>query len=203
MLEEARAYLETDFRGRVDFVHCDLLDLSFDREFDGIFSTATFHWVLDHDHLFRNLYRALKPGGWLVAQCGGGKNIARVLARVEKLMAAPVYAAYFTGYQSVLEFSDAETAASHLRAAGFTDVETSLEEAPTTFASGPEFHQFVENVILRHHLQRIPDAAVREQFVTNLTSDFENDDPRFLIDYVRLNLRARRGLSRQSSVASR
>jgi trans-aconitate 2-methyltransferase len=192
MLDEARAYLDPGFRGRVEFVRCDLLELPFDREFDGIFSTASFHWVLDHDHLFRNLHRALKPGGWLVAQCGGGKNIARVLARAEPILHSPPYASYFSGYRFPWEFSDAETAAVRLKNAGFVEIETSLEEAPTKFASAGEFHQFVENVILRHHLQRIPDAAQRHQFMAELTNKFASDDPPFLIDYVRLNLRARK-----------
>ena len=203
MLNEARAYLEPDFRERVEFVRCDLLNLPFNREFDGVFSTASFHWVLDHDRLFRNLHRALKPGGWLVAQCGGGKNIARLVARAHGLMESPVFAQHFAGYQSPWEYSDAETAALRLKNAGFEQIETSLEEAPTQFLRAPEFHQFVENVILRHHLQRIPDASVREHFMTKLTSDFANDDPPFLIDYVRLNMKARRGYSRESPVSSR
>jgi trans-aconitate 2-methyltransferase len=193
MLNEARAYLEPDFHGRVEFVRCDFLDLPFDREFDGIFSTASFHWVLDHDRLFRNLHRALKPRGWLIAQCGGGKNIARLLARVYRLMESPAYAQCFAGYQSPWEYSDAETAALRLKNAGFEQIETNLEETPTQFSSAPEFHQFVENVILRHHLQRIPEAAVREEFMTELTNEFANANPSFLIDYVRLNMKARRG----------
>ncbi len=115
-------------------------------------------------------------------------------------MESPAYAQYFAGYESPWEYSDAETAAQRLKNAGFEQIETGLEEAPTKFPGAPEFHQFVENVILRHHLQRIPDAVVREQFMTKLASEFANDDPPFLIDYVRLNMKARRG--RQSLVAS-
>jgi trans-aconitate 2-methyltransferase len=196
MIDAARNYLEPDFGGRVEFVCCDLLDLSFENEFDGIFSTASFHWVLDHDRLFRNLYRALKPGGWLIAQCGGGKNIARLLARAERLMATEPYAQSFAGYESPWEYSDAETATTRLKNAGFDQIETNLEEAPTKFANAAEFRQFVENVILRHHLQRISDARERKQFMTTLTSEFANDHSPFLIDYVRLNLKARRDLSR-------
>ncbi len=118
-------------------------------------------------------------------------------------MESPAYAQYFAGYDSPWEYSDAENAATRLKNAGFEQIETGLEEAPTQFPSAPEFHQFVENVILRHHLQRIPDEAVRQRFMTQLTNDFANDDPRFLIDYVRLNIKAWRNLSRQSSVASR
>ncbi len=139
MIDAARNYLEPDFGGRVEFVCCDLLDLSFENEFDGIFSTASFHWVLDHDRLFRNLYRALKPGGWLIAQCGGGKNIARLLARAERLMATEPYAQSFAGYESPWEYSDAETATTRLKNAGFDQIETNLEEAPTKFANAAEF----------------------------------------------------------------
>src|SRR4051794_12784367 len=47
---------------------------------DIVFSTATFHWIADHDALFASLRQALRPGGRLVAQCGGAGNIASVHA---------------------------------------------------------------------------------------------------------------------------
>ena len=51
MLRVARENLGKDFGERVEFVAADLLALPFDQEFDGIFSTAAFHWVPDHDRL--------------------------------------------------------------------------------------------------------------------------------------------------------
>jgi trans-aconitate 2-methyltransferase len=192
MLNGARAYLEPDFGSRVEFACCDLLDLAFEREFDLIFSTASFHWVRDHDRLFRNLYRALRPGGWLIAQCGGGRNLARLLSRVARLMESSPYAKYFAGYPFPWEFSDAETAANRLRQAGFEQVETSLEEAPTQLPSAPEYQQFVESVILRSHLLQLPDAALRQQFLVALTQQAAVDDPPFLLDYWRLNLQGHR-----------
>ena len=192
MLETARAYLEPDFGSRVEFARCDLLELPFAGEFDLIFSTASFHWVLDHDRLFRNLYRALRPGGFLIAQCGGGNNLARLLARVVQLMESPAYAKYFVGYRFPWEFSDAETAANRMRKAGFEHVETSLEEAPTKFATAGEFQSFVESVILHRHLERLPQAELRQNFLAELTRQAANDNPPFLLDYWRLNLQGRR-----------
>src|SRR5262249_49167529 len=43
---------------------------------DVLFSTATFHWVPDHDALFSAIHSVLQPGGRLVAQCGGEGNVA-------------------------------------------------------------------------------------------------------------------------------
>ena len=194
MIDAARDYLQPDFGARVQFVRCDLLELAFDREFDGIFSTASFHWVLDHDRLFRNLYRALRPGAWLIAQCGGGRNLARLLGRVHALIESPAYAKYFVDYPFPWEFSDAETAAGRLRLAGFTEVETSLEEAPTSFPNEIEYQRFVESVILRNHLPRIPDSASRENFLAELTRQAATDDPPFVLDYWRLNLQGRKAV---------
>src|ERR1700756_4599455 len=59
MLSSAREHLSSDFGARVSLVACDLLHLPFERAFDGIVSTAAFHWVLDHDRLFANLRKGL------------------------------------------------------------------------------------------------------------------------------------------------
>src|SRR5438552_1886335 len=75
MLEAARANLEPDFPGRVEYLRLDLLDLDLTDVADLVFSTATFHWVPDHDRLFRNLATALRPGGRLAAQFGGKGNV--------------------------------------------------------------------------------------------------------------------------------
>jgi trans-aconitate 2-methyltransferase len=192
MLDAARAYLEPDFGSRVEFVRCDLLELPFECEFDLIFSTASFHWVLDHDRLFRNLYRALRREGSLIAQCGGGNNLARLLARVVRLMESPTYAKHFVGYRFPWEFSDAETAANRMRKAGFEQVETSLEEAPTRFETAGEFQRFVESVILHRHLERLPRAELRQNFLAEVTRQAANDNPPFLLDYWRLNLQGRK-----------
>ena len=74
MLSKAREHLAR-YGSRVSLIACDLLHLPFESSFDGIVSTAAFHWVLDNDRLFANLRRALVPGGWLEAQCGGGPNV--------------------------------------------------------------------------------------------------------------------------------
>jgi trans-aconitate 2-methyltransferase len=86
MLAEARKRLDR-FAGRVHFVEGDLLELSPDvlgqsAPVDAVLSTATFHWVLDHDRLFANLAAVMRPGAALEAQCGAAGNIARLLEAV-------------------------------------------------------------------------------------------------------------------------
>lgn len=192
MLEEARAHLGPRFGGQVRFVRADLAGLPFGESFDGIFSTAAFHWVPDHPRLFRSLYGSLKPGGWLVAQCGGGPNIARLMRRASVLMATEPYASYFSGWKDSKVFADDLTTAERLRAAGFADVETGLEPAPTVLSSADEFREFLTTVNMHSHLARLPEARLRRRFVEGLTEQAAADDPPYSLDYCRLNIRALR-----------
>jgi len=190
MLACARDYL-TPLGGTLLLVAADLQDLPFERVFDGIFSTAAFHWILDHDRLFRSLFRALRPGGWLLAQCGGGPNLARVRKRTDELAATAKYARCFDGFREPWTFNDAETAARILWRVGFTEVETSLEPALTVLENLPKYSEFVRTVILRQHLDRIPDAELRTEFVAALARQAGTDNPPFSLDYWRLNLNAK------------
>jgi trans-aconitate methyltransferase len=192
MLREAERHLAPKFGERVRFVRADLQHLDLGPEYDVIFSTASFHWVKDHDRLFAGLYRALRPGGWLHAQCGGAGNIARLLSRVDAVLQSEPYREYFKDFDSPWEYATAEVAAQRLRRAGFVEVETGLEEAPTLFPDAQEFQQFVESVILRRHLDHLQNTSLGADLLAALTRQSAEDDPPFLLDYWRLNLQARK-----------
>src|SRR5690348_9278161 len=54
--------------------------LGYAAEFDAVFSNAALHWMRDPDAVIDGVWRALKPGGRFVAECGGAGNVAHVLA---------------------------------------------------------------------------------------------------------------------------
>ena len=191
MLRQAREHLKKDFGQNLGFVACDLLHLPFKRAFDGIVSTAAFHWILDHDQLFGNLRQALVPGGWLEAQCGGGPNLERLRKRADALASTETYARFFAGFHEPWLFQDAQSAACTLRRAGFVDVETFVEPAMTVLESEQRYAEFVRNIIFREHLRRLPNDELRGSFVINLAKQAGADDPPFSLDYWRLNLSGR------------
>jgi trans-aconitate 2-methyltransferase len=181
MVAEARRRL-AGFGDRVDFVVADLgrpFTLPGATAADAILSTATFHWVPDHDALFRNLAAVLRPGGRLVAQCGGAGNIASVKA---------VLATVGDGWLGDAHYETAEATAERLRAAGFVEVETWLHPEPTRFEPGEPLETFLRTVILGQHVDRLPPRE-RDAFVHAVASRL----PEPVIDYVRLNVVARRG----------
>ncbi len=191
MLRSAHEHLAS-FASRSSLVACDLLHLPFCQAFDGIVSTAAFHWVLDHDRLFQSLHDTLIPGGWLEAQCGGGPNLAKLRARANALASTPKFAPFFREFREPWLFQNAEEAAISLQRAGFVEVATSVEPAPTRLDNSEHYNEFVRNIIFRHHLERIPSETLRAEFMTDLTNQAAGDDPPFSLDYWRVNLRGRK-----------
>jgi len=181
MIDEARRRLAR-FGDRVAFVVADLgrpLPLGPLAPVDAILSTATFHWVPDHDALFENLASVLRPGGRLVAQCGGAGNIASIQA---------ILATIGDGWLGDVHFETPEATDRRLAAAGFVEIETWLQPEPTRFEPGAAFETYLRTVVLGSHVARLP-AGERDGFVAEVAGRL--GEP--VIDYVRLNIFARRG----------
>lgn len=189
MAEAAAERFAADGRVRVE--RQDLLELDAGEPVDVIFSTATFHWITDHDKLFQRLAKNLKPGGLLAAQCGGTGNVARVLEAAREVMREERFRGAFDGWEDAKHFADPATTRSRLEAAGFEDVETWLHEEPTEFESVEKLARFLKTVILRQHAEVLPENK-RGAFVRTVAERLAgNGTP--VVDYVRLNILARRG----------
>jgi trans-aconitate 2-methyltransferase len=134
---------------RVSFVHADLGEpLPIEERVDAIVSTSTFHWVPDHDALFRHLAAALRPGGQLVVDCGGAGNIASVLEVLREL-----------GHvEHPWTYAGVEETQLRLRAAGFVPEDVRL--VPRVSQFGPdELERFLTSVVLRTFVMELGPQA--------------------------------------------
>ena len=190
MVQEARKTLAS-FGDRVIIEHLDLLNLSAVETADAVFSTAVFHWIKDHDLLFANLIRALRPGGLLLAQCGGGPNLAKLRERADHVRLLPQFASFFNNWEKVWEYPGPEVEAERLHRAGFIEISTGLEEAPTTLPDEPTFRAFCATITLGPYVQRLPEE-LREKFLDPVVAAAAKDTPPFTFDYWRLNMQARK-----------
>lgn len=181
MVEKARENLGDSAEVRFQ----DLALLEMDSEVDVVFSTAVFHWLPDHDNLFRRLHRALRPGGRLVAQCGGQGNVATLATAIVRVAADPRFASHFEGMTGIWNFAGDEETEKRLLAAGFERVETWLHLEPVTPESPLEF---LATVTLGPHLARLP-AELHDDFTRAVAAEL--GDP-LTLDYVRLNIDATR-----------
>lgn len=179
MVEKAKERLGDD----ADYLVSDLLELELSEPVDLVFSTATLHWIPDHDALFRRLRAALKPGGRLVAQCGGQGNVATHTQVIAAVAADPEYAQHLTRAKGLWNFAGPEETERRLRDAGFGEVRCWLQPKPVQPARPLEF---ISTVTLGPILDQLP-AALRRPFAEAVLAASEQP---LRLDYVRLNIEA-------------
>lgn len=171
--------------GRAEVLLANLLELELAGPVDVVFSTATFHWILDHERLFDRLHGALRPGGRLVAQCGGEGNVSSFVLLSRAVSREPPFASHLAGLAAPTYFASATDTESRLRSAGFDRVRCWLEPKSVV---PPEPREFLRSVCLGAVLETLPED-LRGEFVDAVAARMP-DPP--VLDYVRLNISARR-----------
>ncbi len=189
MIEQARER----FAGnpQVSLLVADLTTIELPEPIDAILSTATFHWIKDHDKLFAQLAKILKPGGQLVAQCGGATNIAGVMEAIEEVMRSPTYAAAFAGWDSPWLYATPDETTERLTRAGFTDIHTWLNPEPTVLSSRDHLADYLQTIVLGQHVLKLPTDQHRP-FAEAVADARLRRFGQPQIDYVRLNIVARK-----------
>ena len=181
MLEAARA------RG-VDAREMDARALSFDKEFDAVFSNAALHWVVPPESVVAGLARALRPGGRFVAEFGGHGNIAAIVTAMRaagRARGADLGLAFPWFYPTDAEYSRM------LAEAGLAVARTEHFARPTRLPTGmaawlemfrkPFFDQFAE-----------PERGeVLAEAVELLRPSLRDKEGVWTADYVRLRVEAR------------
>jgi trans-aconitate 2-methyltransferase len=179
MVEKAKERLGD----RAEYLVSDLVELELPEPCDLVFSTATFHWIGDHDRLFRQLRGVLKPGGRLVAQCGGKGNVATHTKAIAAVAADPDYAPHLNQAKGLWNFASPEETEPRLEGAGFSDVRCWLQPKPV---QPPRPLEFITTVTLGPILDQLPEAK-RRSFAEAV---LEASEQPLVLDYVRLNIEA-------------
>lgn len=178
MLEQLRIRL-ADQSDRVEILQADLTrPLPRGGQVDAVFSVAAFHWIPDHDTLFRNLAGVLRPGGQFVADCGGQGNVAGIVAAIEDVLGES---------PAIWNFAGADETKRRLENAGFTDVEVALDPDPCRLEPGEQLESYLATIVLGAHLDRLPEEE-HEAFVRAVAERL----PEPVVDYVRLTFSARK-----------
>jgi trans-aconitate 2-methyltransferase len=180
MVEQARERLGD----RAEVFVADLVELEVDPPVDAILSTATFHWIPDHDRLFERLQRALRPGGRLVAQCGGAGNVAAIADAAARVGAREPYASALAGWEGPWNFQSPAATEARLRRLGWVDVWT--WSFPVR-VEPDQPREYLSTVVLGTHRDRLT-PELRDPFVDAVIAEL--DAP--VVEYIRLNILARR-----------
>jgi SAM-dependent methyltransferase len=161
--------------------------LTFDSEFDAVFSNAALHWMTRPERVIAGVAKALKPKGRFVAEFGGHGNVAAITTA---LHAVAIRHGKDTRPAHPWFFPSTEAYRALLEAQGFTVARIALIPRPTPLKTGmaawlklfnsPFFRQF-ENF----------DAAVTEaeELLRYALCDAQGN---WTADYVRLRVEARK-----------
>lgn len=161
--------------------------LPFEGEFDAVFSNAALHWMKRPDEVIAGMWRALRPGGRVVAEMGGAGNVDTVRTGLIRALnargvdgeaASPWY------------FPSPDAYAAKLRAVGFEVPYIELIPRPTVLpgALADWMWTFGESFLMR-----LPEAE-RETVVEEVTEAsrprLQAEDGSWVADYVRLRFSA-------------
>jgi trans-aconitate methyltransferase len=163
--------------------------LPYSGEFDAVFSNAALHWMNDHDAVLEGIYRALKPGGRLVAECGGQGNIAAI--RVALLAVLTARGIPAERIENNKFFNPAEYRAL-LQKQGFLVEDITLTPRPTPLESGMGAWLAT---FRRSVLELLPEGerpGAVEQIVSLLRPVLSDQQGHWTADYVRLRFQVRR-----------
>ena len=108
-------------------------DMTFDSEFDAVFSNAALHWMLDKRRVAAAIFRAVKPGGRFAGEMGGEGNIRRLSELVDEEM---IIRGYVPPVEASNWYPPVEEFASVYEPAGFTGIDARLIERPTPLDHG-------------------------------------------------------------------
>lgn len=161
--------------------------LSFDEEFDAVFSNAALHWMRDYQAVVAGVYRALKPGGRFVAEFGGHGNVQAITDAM-----AAVYAKHtdWGTYKHPWFFPTDEYYAQVLVQHGFQVNTMTSFNRPTPLETGVK--QWLK--LFAHHATGHLNETETEDFLTMVEAELKttlyNEDDGWHADYVRLRFSA-------------
>jgi SAM-dependent methyltransferase len=161
--------------------------LGFGPEFDAVFTNATLHWLRDHDAALDGAWRALKPGGRLVGECGGAGCVARIREALGRALARR---GRDIDAVNPWNFATAEEFGTRLRKRGFTVEYVEVFPRPTPLPGDVRawLETFAENF-----MKGIP-MGERAGFLAEVQEDLRPDlcdaAGTWTADYTRLRFRA-------------
>lgn len=187
---DASADMVATARGRaVDARLGDATALTFDREFDAVFSNAALHWVPQAEAALQGVARALKPGGRFVAEFGGFGNIAAIRTALIAVLSKDH--GVETDLSDIWYFPTAEEYSALCANAGLTVEQIESIPRPTPAPTG--LNAWLETLAARA-LERIPAAgrdAARAEAARLAAPALRQADGRWTVDYVRLRVMAK------------
>ena len=156
--------------------HCiDVRDMTFNQEFDLVFSNAALHWVPDHLPVLRKIRRSLRPSGKVLFQMAGKENAVTVTETVQKIIQAEQWQPFFQGFSSPYSFYGDEEYRVLMKRAGFAPGRVELIPKAMSHKGREGLSGWIRTTWLPY-TQRLPEE-MRDRFVEEVVALYEREHP--------------------------
>ena len=165
----------------LNFVLGDATQLSFQDQFDVVFSNATLHWIKKPKSVVKGIYSALKPNGKLVAEFGGEGNVQLVVNALSHELGTNMINPWY--------FPSVEEYAKLLNSQGLRVTSITLFDRPTPLEKGEGIRSWI-NMFCKPMFANVhPDSreTICERIEKQLRSKMYQNG-RWIIDYKRLRV---------------
>lgn len=169
----------------------DCRSLSFDQEFDAVFSNAAIHWMGTPQPVVAGVWRALKPGGRFVGEFGGFGNIAAIRVGIRSVLKAR---GFRIPDEETSYYPTADAYRAVLEAQGFEVANCDLIHRPTPLPTGISawLQTFRGGFIDSAGVPPGQRSQIIEDTRALLRPVLADDDGNWIADYVRLRFAARK-----------
>lgn len=195
MINLAKSTVSLSKYSNLSFEVMDARNISFQEEFDLVFSNAALHWILDQTSVLKGVNRCLKPQGRLLFQMGGRGNTEAVLICFDELRILPEWERYFSGFSFPYSFLDIEEYRILLNEAKLTPLRVELLPKVMTFFDAEGLAGFVRTTCLPY-TERVPtelrDTLVKKVVERYISRHSINKKDPIHVDMMRLEVEAQK-----------
>jgi trans-aconitate methyltransferase len=162
-------------------------NLTFDREFDAVFSNAALHWMRPPDAVLDGVRLALKRWGRFIGEMGGHNNTAAIIVALSAVLARRGLDAHRL---SPWYFPSAAAYREKLEASGFTVEDIRIVPRPTTLPTSIEPWLDTFGEAFFGALPGPDRTPARAEVADLLRPVLVDETGTWIADYVRLRFRA-------------
>ncbi len=170
MINLAKTTYPKEQHPNLTFCLMDARNISFQSEFDIVFSNAALHWILDQKAVLEGVCRCLKPQGRLLFQMAGKGNAKDVLDVFDELLVLPQWKRYFGGFTFPYAFLDSTEYQQLLVQAGLNPTRVELFPKEMKFSSAEGMAGWVRTTWLPF-TERVP-AGLQDIFVKEIVNRY-------------------------------
>jgi trans-aconitate 2-methyltransferase len=159
----------------LSFTQMDAREISFENQFDLVFSNATLHWVIGHEPVLKGIHDALKPGGRMKVQMGGKGNASWIAQAVVKAIQDPKWVKCFSGFKSPWGFYEPGPYRKWVEDSGLKPVRVELFKRTMTQKGSNGLKSWIRTT-WHPFLDCVPQEQ-RDEFIDRIVANFFSAHP--------------------------